>query len=133
MTFILTVTLNRLVSLFTREWIEIEEDVWKTLNKRKSPSLRGSGLKYAFIFSRQISPIVSLFTREWIEITILSEYEKKLASPSLRGSGLKSDVALKISYLTGSVSLFTREWIEITIVKSIWLRFNGLPLYEGVD
>ena len=56
------------VSLFTREWIEIEKNRWKNR-----------------IFA------VSLFTREWIEIAEDSAIAIGLmASPSLRGSGLKS-------------------------------------------
>ena len=57
-----------LVSLFTREWIEILPDT----NKRPSGA-------------------VSLFTREWIEISDSNTTSKNTdGSPSLRGSGLKS-------------------------------------------
>ena len=80
----------RSVSLFTREWIEISENNkyflllyrlplyegvdwnWKISNLLKnamrSPSLRGSGLKFLFFFQFILSNFVSLFTREWIEI-----------------------------------------------------------------
>ena len=56
-----------IVSLFTREWIEINR-----LDKLK----------------KEVK--VSLFTREWIEI-VLESFALQLAasSPSLRGSGLK--------------------------------------------
>ena len=56
-----------LVSLFTREWIEITLYLAGFENGKPSPSLRGSGLKSMIYFENQ--------TREM--------------SPSLRGSGLK--------------------------------------------
>ena len=56
-----------LVSLFTREWIEISAAVIALISNTPSPSLRGSGLKSMIYFENQ--------TREM--------------SPSLRGSGLK--------------------------------------------
>ena len=55
-----------------------------------SPSLRGSGLKFAMTSKRCHFLRVSLFTREWIEMV-----------QSLR--------VARVLY----VSLFTREWIEI--------------------
>ena len=58
------------VSLFTREWIEMESREQKD-GLHLSPSLRGSGLKY----KRRLQ--------------ILCNH----TSPSLRGSGLKSEVA----------------------------------------
>ena len=61
--------MNRQVSLFTREWIEIY------------------GLATA-----NGCIIVSLFTREWIEIVRLTAFLPAVLSPSLRGSGLKSPV-----------------------------------------
>ena len=54
------------VSLFTREWIEMQG---------------------RYDISRSIS--VSLFTREWIEIRRARTLPWLTASPSLRGSGLK--------------------------------------------
>ena len=56
-----------LVSLFTREWIEIFKVV-KRHRPRPSPSLRGSGLKYIVLIPPFALSVVSLFTREWIEI-----------------------------------------------------------------
>ena len=123
-----------LVSLFTREWIEI-----------------------SIVFSINFVSLVSLFTREWIEILSshsatptqrsLPLYEGvdwnspdwlttiwAILSPSLRGSGLKLSVhilqvqhpcslplyegvdwniKLMCSGILIPVSLFTREWIEI--------------------
>ena len=35
----------RIVSLFTREWIEMQFEAERTINGLTSPSLRGSGLK----------------------------------------------------------------------------------------
>ena len=78
------------VSLFTREWIEIENAPGATLSLMPSPSLRGSGLKC----------IVSY--RPFFQ----------LQSPSLRGSGLKS-YTVPVGAAQAPVSLFTREWIEI--------------------
>ena len=55
-----------LVSLFTREWIEIlDKGEWRR------------------------DTHVSLFTREWIEMGIETADHEHAASPSLRGSGLK--------------------------------------------
>ena len=54
------------VSLFTREWIEISS-TWRLISRLPSPSLRGSGLKW-----------------KWWNRT-----DDSNLSPSLRGSGLK--------------------------------------------
>ena len=60
-----------LVSLFTREWIEMWHLHTELQRKSKSPSLRGSGLK-SWSSTLVASTIkVSLFTREWIEIANL--------------------------------------------------------------
>ena len=55
-----------IVSLFTREWIEIFSMSFASTSL-KSPSLRGSGLKY-------------VYERNYADMEL---------SPSLRGSGLK--------------------------------------------
>ena len=78
------------VSLFTREWIEISSGRKNPWNEKKSPSLRGSGLKFVWFLDTETPQCVSLFTREWIEI-----------NPPRRRCPLCR------------VSLFTREWIEI--------------------
>ena len=97
-----------------------------------SPSLRGRGLKCAYIGDRaddQTSPslrgrglkcqghprtskvfCVALFTRAWIEIRFLL-------------------CAVLISH----VALFTRAWIEILTIFRFGLPLSGRPLYEGVD
>ena len=54
------------VSLFTREWIEMNKGTCRTSQRE-----------------------VSLFTREWIEIHSPRFANGSGASPSLRGSGLK--------------------------------------------
>ena len=77
------------VSLFTREWIEISAGIWAKYGD-SSPSLRGSGLKS----------------------TIAQDLIVAVPSPSLRGSGLKFDL-LEFHIVKPWVSLFTREWIEI--------------------
>ena len=101
---------NMVVSLFTREWIEIQQGLDKNGDLLESPSLRGSGLKSNISKRCLKQMIVSLFTREWIEITAVSEpMFISGMSPSLRGSGLKC------TSCTGR-HLFVR-----------------LPLYEGVD
>ena len=121
-----------MVSLFTREWIEIGFKMPACTNCNSSPSLRGSGLKFP---CRPLQAVQN-------------------PSPSLRGSGLKFSVPC---YLDNGdyVSLFTREWIEILQeIAVMWhritspsLRGSGLkfaaylntpgrkrlPLYEGVD
>ena len=97
------------VSLFTREWIEIIYAGFLS-NQTKSPSLRGSGLKFCRGAIAEGKFYVSLFTREWIEIVIPAQSVRTLLrSPSLRGSGLK--------YRKHSDSI----------------RRYRLPLYEGVD
>ena len=122
-----------MVSLFTREWIEIlSEDL------------------------SDISDLVSLFTREWIEI-----YEKAMNKVAISTVSLFTREWIEIHWGVSvsrnqTVSLFTREWIEIWVnIKSKtsrnWspsLRGSGLkfpcgnscqsqncslPLYEGVD
>ena len=77
-----------LVSLFTREWIEIIPFVLFFFH-RLSPSLRGSGLKCCIGMALWLEREVSLFTREWIEMALYSVWLTLLLSPSLRGSGLK--------------------------------------------
>ena len=77
------------VALFTRAWIEIDSLGTKLLATR-SPSLRGRGLKFAFMLITETILAVALFTRAWIEI----------ARYGLTGYGRR-------------VALFTRAWIEI--------------------
>ena len=142
------------VSLFTREWIEMVLCKHFLNHSARSPSLRGSGLKYDFpvvfpalLYSLPLyegvdwngivsgwlkNSFVSLFTREWIEIAAEYTALQEQLSPSLRGSGLKSPppgcvVACRL------VSLFTREWIEMCFGLVWWARSGGLPLYKGVD
>ena len=80
------------VSLFTREWIEIESAPHSRYLTIQSPSLRGSGLKLLGFIWKKSKSSVSLFTREWIEIC-----SNVPCFPGLC-----------------RVSLFTREWIEIS-------------------
>ena len=142
------------VSLFTREWIEIWEEIG-------SPRPLGSlplyeGVDWNKLFSVWVTNLrfVSLFTREWIEIVGGNTKTKAVMSPSLRGSGLKLNSSLatwaakwspslrgsglKFILLTNQhretgVSLFTREWIEIVRIGTIFfgrsspsLRGSGL-------
>ena len=101
-----------IVSLFTREWIEM---------------VKSSGIStYIFVslFTREwiemvciagmnlLQKTVSLFTREWIEMEDWKPSRRAWGSPSLRGSGLKYLVHNHNEKAT-SVSLFTREWIEM--------------------
>ena len=122
-----------MVSLFTREWIEISIKSSQVCETTTSPSLRGSGLKS---FN-------------------LDTAKKEVTSPSLRGSGLKYWSGCRCSECS-QVSLFTREWIEmpcsvdrcradccVSLFTREWIEmppplaagFAGgrLPLYEGVD
>ena len=143
------------VSLFTREWIEIDQNYMFYRLHLRSPSLRGSGLKQKKLNAIVSTFEVSLFTREWIEITTTWQNCQVLQkSPSLRGSGLKcpfypgGDYENQSPSLRGSglkfvaratirkrvaVSLFTREWIEIAAELKAQLPEICLPLYEGVD
>ena len=79
----------RHVSLFTREWIEIDKASDGFTAMKLSPSLRGSGLKYQSVSGTGLKGGVSLFTREWIEISCSLCISTSFWSPSLRGSGLK--------------------------------------------
>ena len=114
------------VSLFTREWIEIFLSLRRPAYP-PSPSLRGSGLKLFLLYPQnQKRPVslftrewiemeiftissnafwVSLFTREWIEIEKLSFMEVKPTSPSLRGSGLKLQCSQRLRLSPPSPSL----------------------------
>ena len=120
------------VSLFTREWIEIDTGVSCCCFFPCLPLYEGvdwNPVNHALC----IGYVVSLFTREWIEI-----------------------IATRLLKKVEIVSLFTREWIEIFCwtnankceQKSPSLRGSGLkwcwgvemdlcnvslPLYEGVD
>ena len=124
------------VSLFTREWIEMKIP-WNS-----------SKMHW-----------VSLFTREWIEIARTILYCQRISglplyegvdwnshsgiesilnggSPSLRGSGLKFGVKPE-EWEPLDVSLFTREWIEIAnpsdctaFLQSPSLRGSGLKFHS---
>ena len=77
----------------------------------RSPSLRGSGLKYKtqFLFGNNTS--VALFTRAWIEIFLEFPFY-----PTCK-----------------TVALFTRAWIEIySVMGNLYCNISR-PLYEGVD
>ena len=125
---------SQTVSLFTREWIEIQTN---------------------FAISQKAT-WVSLFTREWIEIKAARNlWDNLVESPSLRGSGLKSLFYNVSAYkyhrlplyegvdwnntksfkciMQSHVSLFTREWIEIPSGFAFFWCYYCLPLYEGVD
>ena len=79
------------VSLFTREWIEINSCRLER-HKRKWVSLfTREWIEITQILPAQINLGVSLFTREWIEmLKIQFPSLQMILSPSLRGSGLKS-------------------------------------------
>ena len=112
------------------DWNLAQSEICKRV--RRSPSLRGSGLK------SYCNKEILVFSR----------------SPSLRGSGLKSPrdapalyEILRLPLYEGvdwnqlveyrqqktEVSLFTREWIEIIHIFVPFLPVLRLPLYEGVD
>ena len=142
------------VSLFTREWIEIDialateiisaspslrgsglksESRSTDSCNRWSPSLRGSGLKFYPRSQKIRMPPVSLFTREWIEIPFL-----QLHFFSHNCVSLFTREWIEISHRPHAaiyivVSLFTREWIEIGMEKERLPQQQSLPLYEGVD
>ena len=59
-----------MVSLFTREWIEICCTADTYSEYKRSPSLRGSGLKSCYLDNGDYAEYVSLFTREWIEMVV---------------------------------------------------------------
>ena len=142
-----------LVSLFTREWIEIYhfhkergycnclplyEGVDWNLQCRILKALRFclplyEGVDWNFkqrciCFTRD----VSLFTREWIEIILLMHV------PEHRQVSLFTREWIEIilcpdPYWYSRVSLFTREWIEIAMRLQAVITSGRLPLYEGVD
>ena len=123
-------------------------------NEKKSPSLRGRGLKYPIFTKLSHSFHVALFTRAWIEIAVsYSDYSSESValftrawieigefrvaitapwSPSLRGRGLKFAFwyLMTISII---VALFTRAWIEIIHHPPDTISCICRPLYEGVD
>ena len=102
---------DKAVSLFTREWIEMERCGCKAFIKLMSPSLRGSGLKSWIAWKEtQYRRIVSLFTREWIEI------------------------AMPLNSCKAAESLPLYEGVDWnTLGRFCIQKPNGLPLYEGVD
>ena len=111
---IITVFIKRLygaVSLFTREWIEIK--------------------MHLRLQSKQLC--VSLFTREWIEIrTALQIAINPPSLPLYEGVDWNSHIRWQVQHKQ-PVSLFTREWIEICSIRFFWRSSLSLPLYEGVD
>ena len=142
------------VSLFTREWIEIESRLRKENWLIRSPSLRGSGLKLQrdilFSVNRRSLPLyegvdwndwickfcckpnVSLFTREWIEIFSSNSLLTRSMSPSLRGSGLKSSNGLEFWRKKPSPSL-RGSGLKSALSTPNYTKKECLPLYEGVD
>ena len=122
---------NQSVSLFTREWIEIENEVWQDERTWGLPLYEG--VDWNSIPSEEVNTeSVSLFTREWIEIfSFQSTFSEILCLPLYEGVDWNR---LQIRYSRQpDVSLFTREWIEILIPKATKLSVSRLPLYEGVD
>ena len=99
-----------IVSLFTREWIEISSGRKNPWNEKVSLFTREWIEIPVMFFSLRVSP-VSLFTREWIEINSIDKVIEK----------------------QHAVSLFTREWIEMTGLDAMTMQGFSLPLYEGVD
>ena len=126
------------VSLFTREWIEIAtmarkphwpsglplyEGVdwniqWGSTEQMRlrSPSLRGSGLKYQFTKFDVSCSEVSLFTREWIEMAVRTSTLWLWMVSLFTREWIEIDIRPYISANDG-VSLFTREWIEINLAE----------------
>ena len=123
---------NWVVSLFTREWIEIE-----------------------FASAWILRCPVSLFTREWIEIAIIFCRMSFVQSPSLRGSGLKLINIEKCCFCCWRLPLYEGvDWnwfpcyctsctnmspslrgsgLKFCQCKIVHDKQAGLPLYEGVD
>ena len=121
-----------LVSLFTREWIEISAAVIALISNTPSPSLRGSGLK-SVSQERIRNPCKSPSLRgSGLKLAVCSLESELSGSPSLRGSGLKF-VRKRLLLFQMVVSLFTREWIEIGARLGRAEVQERLPLYEGVD
>ena len=76
------------VSLFTREWIEI--DLMQLRVKQYNVSLfTREWIEIKTHNGQERQERVSLFTREWIEIYQITHDAISYQSPSLRGSGLK--------------------------------------------
>ena len=98
------------VALFARAWIEICYHHIGNFSCRRSPSLRGRGLKC----QRRYRPCGICW------------------SPSLRGRGLKSNVGIN-NIPTVYVALFARAWIEIYLYSFDVPKLLCRPLCEGVD
>ena len=99
-----------------------------------SPSLRGSGLKSSSPLPATAAPFrLPLYEGvDWNRPVRGRRTPRWCQSPSLRGSGLKCVLSAHKT-MTGFVSLFTREWIEIPMIKTGIPMSSRLPLYEGVD
>ena len=142
-----------MVSLFTREWIEILTHRFpafacpspslrgsglkcplsrvRQTKDNKSPSLRGSGLKLQIFRRCCCSSRVSLFTREWIEINScrLERHKRKWVSLFTR-EWIEITQILPAQINLG-VSLFTREWIEMLKIQFPSLQMILSPSLRG--
>ena len=84
---------------------------------QKSPSLRGSGLKWQSEHPPCDCGWSPSLRGSGLKLTSDHTFLQMMVSPSLRGSGLKS-ILRRINRADAPVSLFTREWIEILIFLS---------------
>ena len=143
-----------MVSLFTREWIEIASAVDRQYSKKglplyegvdwnvssvllcgaipQSPSLRGSGLKSLLSSQCPLQSIgLPLYEGvDWNRWDIIRINQKRCL-PLYEGVDWNCGYAA-IRSATFSVSLFTREWIEMNRYCKPAPAVR-LPLYEGVD
>ena len=144
-----------LVSLFTREWIEItgicctwfsllrlplyEGVDWNSHSPRamarsKSVSLfTREWIEIGYFFCNRSAKLVSLFTREWIEICKGRQRTGTFWRLPLYEGVDWNRKSKRLPERMTCVSLFTREWIEIKTHPAVTSMCCSLPLYEGVD
>ena len=130
--YILLFLASNIVSLFTREWIEIEKSHIIKQRGHRLPLYEGVDWNLLPEVPASNQSSLPLYEGvDWNSLVIV-QLTVSWMSPSLRGSGLKSkSESFFVSQL--DVSLFTREWIEIPRIADRSANIICLPLYEGVD
>ena len=107
------------VSLFTREWIEIPHSCDGVLKTSSLPLYEG--VDWNLVVKALSDFCLRLPLYEGVDWNVCWVHTggRWSLSPSLRGSGLKL-FRRKCMQLLHLVSLFTREWIEMSDKRAIW-------------
>ena len=122
---------TKIVSLFTREWIEIFFTSSFFSERHCLPLYEGVDWNAQFPFCKTVL-FVSLFTREWIEIAKLQALTNHNSVSLFTREWIEID-SKRSPVSAYRVSLFTREWIEMSRPRIFLTLVRSLPLYEGVD